>query len=105
LKDSARGPWLRGREKEDRNFQPGREGARYLPGGVRPEILLDTGPIAEKTDMKPPKLNKEWHEKHKMPAGATLEQRIQWHLAHRKHCGCRPIPAQLAKVMKAKGLL
>jgi hypothetical protein len=55
--------------------------------------------------MKPPKLNKAWHEKHKMPKKATLEQRIRWHLAHRKHCACRPIPSKLADEMCARGLL
>jgi hypothetical protein len=55
--------------------------------------------------MKPLKLNKAWHEKHKMPANATLEQRIRWHLAHRKHCACRPVPSKLADVMRARGLL
>jgi hypothetical protein len=55
--------------------------------------------------MKPPKLNKAWHEKHRMPPRATMEQRIAWHLEHRKHCGCRPIPAKLAATMHAKGLL
>jgi hypothetical protein len=55
--------------------------------------------------MKPPRLNKAWHEKHRMPAKPTLEQRIRWHLEHRQHCACRPIPAKLAAVMKAKGLL
>jgi hypothetical protein len=55
--------------------------------------------------MKPPQLNKAWHEKHKMPAKATLQQRIRWHLQHRKHCGCRPIPAKLAAAMRAKRLL
>jgi hypothetical protein len=55
--------------------------------------------------MKPPKLNKTWHQKHRMPRGATLDQRIRWHLEHRKHCGCRPIPARLAEAMRARGLL
>jgi hypothetical protein len=40
-----------------------------------------------------------------MPAKATLDQRMKWHLAHRNHCGCRPIPAKLAAAMQAKGLL
>ncbi|HEY1861010.1 MAG TPA: hypothetical protein VGG61_11680 [Gemmataceae bacterium] len=52
-----------------------------------------------------PTLNKAWHEKHRMPANATGEQRMQWHLARRKHCCCRPIPAKLAEAMRAKGLL
>jgi hypothetical protein len=55
--------------------------------------------------MKRPKLNKTWHSKHKMPARATLAQRIRWHLEHRKHCGCRSIPEKLAAVMKTRGLL
>jgi hypothetical protein len=56
-------------------------------------------------EMKLPKLNKVWHAKHKMPANATLEQRIRWHLAHPKHCGCRPIPSKLAAEMRSRGLL
>jgi hypothetical protein len=55
--------------------------------------------------MRPPLLNKAWHEKHKMPAKATLQQRIRWHLDYGKHSGCRPIPAKLAETMRAKGLL
>jgi hypothetical protein len=55
--------------------------------------------------MNPPKLNRAWHAKHRMPAKATLDQRIQWHLDHREHCGCRPIPAKLAAAMKRRGLL
>jgi hypothetical protein len=55
--------------------------------------------------MPTPKLNKSWHAKHRMPLKATLEQRIRWHLQHQKHCSCRPIPAKLAAVMIAKGLI
>jgi hypothetical protein len=55
--------------------------------------------------MTPPKLNKTWHAIHRMPVNATLDQRIQWHLEHRKYCGCRTIPTKLAATMKARGLL
>ena len=55
--------------------------------------------------MKILKLNKAWHEKHRMPPRATLAQRIRWHLSHQKHCHCRPIPARLAAVMKERDLL
>jgi hypothetical protein len=55
--------------------------------------------------MKPPSLNRAWHRKNTMPANATTDERIRWHLAHRKHCGCRPIPARLAETMKARGLI
>jgi len=55
--------------------------------------------------MKPAKLNRAWHEQHKMPANATLEQCIRWHLEHQKQCGCRPIPPKLAEAMRERGLL
>ena len=50
------------------------------------------------------KINKEWHLKHKMPKNATLEQRIKWHLAHAKNCGCRKIEGKLADEMKKRGI-
>jgi hypothetical protein len=37
-------------------------------------------------------LNKEWHRSHRMPPGATREQRIKWHVAHARACGCREVP-------------
>lgn len=51
------------------------------------------------------KTNREWHSKNKMPANATFEQRVKWHLAHVKNCQCRPIPAKLLEEMKQKGLI
>jgi hypothetical protein len=50
-------------------------------------------------------LNKSWHEKNHMPKNARFEQRVQWHLAHQKHCACRPIPKKLLEEMKKKGLI
>ena len=41
----------------------------------------------------PGKINAEWHRVHRMPSNPSLAQRIEWHLAHAKACGCRPIPA------------
>jgi hypothetical protein len=38
------------------------------------------------------KAKKSWHARHRMPPGATMEQRIAWHLKHAQACGCRPIP-------------
>ena len=46
------------------------------------------------------KTNREWHENHRMPKNATVEQRIAWHIAHAKNCNCRPIPESLAKLIK-----
>ncbi|MCW3092303.1 MAG: hypothetical protein JWP81_3372 [Ferruginibacter sp.] len=50
------------------------------------------------------KLNKEWHLANVMPKNATLEQRIAWHLEHKKHCACRDIPQKLQDAMKKKGI-
>jgi len=45
-------------------------------------------------------INKEWHQSHRMPKNPTIEQRIQWHLEHAKHCACRDIPEKLKAEMK-----
>ncbi|MBK7525538.1 MAG: hypothetical protein IPI53_15710 [Saprospiraceae bacterium] len=50
------------------------------------------------------KINKEWHEKNKMPKNATFEQRVKWHLDHIKHCECRPVPEKLLAEMKEKNI-
>ncbi len=50
------------------------------------------------------KINKEWHHKNPMPKNATLQQRVAWHLAHSKHCECRPIPLQLQNELKKNGI-
>jgi hypothetical protein len=48
-------------------------------------------------------MNKEWHKEHAMPSGATEKQRIEWHLEHKKHCACRPIPKGLAEKVEKAG--
>lgn len=47
-----------------------------------------------------PKLNKEWHEKNRMPKNPSVDERRQWHLQHAKHCACRPIPPKLLAAIK-----
>jgi hypothetical protein len=51
-------------------------------------------------------LNKEWHRTNRMPPKATREQRIEWHAAHARVCGCREIPdgikPDVAKLLKAR---
>lgn len=51
-------------------------------------------------------LNKEWHRLHRMPPGATREQRVKWHAAHARACACREIPdsirADVAKLLKTR---
>ncbi|MEP7254948.1 MAG: hypothetical protein ABI666_04180 [Ferruginibacter sp.] len=48
------------------------------------------------------KLNKEWHQAHRMPKNATQEQRIAWHMEHGKHCACREMPAKLKGEIKKR---
>jgi hypothetical protein len=47
-----------------------------------------------------PRLNATWHQRHPMPKPATQKQRLAWHLAHAKHCACRPMPAGLRALAK-----
>ena len=48
----------------------------------------------------PSTLNREWHLAHRMPARATLDQRMRWHAAHAKHCACRKMPPSIAAELK-----
>ena len=47
-------------------------------------------------------MNAAWHRANPMPPRATPDQRIRWHIAHAKECGCRPIPAKLADLIRKK---
>ena len=49
-------------------------------------------------------INKEWHATNPMPASATLDQRIRWHVAHAKACGRRAIPPKLLDTIRERGL-
>ncbi len=50
------------------------------------------------------KINREWHEKHKMPKNPSEEQRIAWHLDHARNCGCRKIDGGVAALLAARGI-
>jgi uncharacterized protein YdhG (YjbR/CyaY superfamily) len=45
-------------------------------------------------------VNAEWHKKHVLGKGASLQARIAWHGEHQKRCACRPIPPKLAEQMR-----
>lgn len=45
-------------------------------------------------------INREWHEKNKMPKNPSFEQRIKWHKEHMKNCKCREPSEKLKKEMK-----
>jgi hypothetical protein len=50
------------------------------------------------------KINADWHKKNRMPKNATIDQRVKWHVAHIKACGCRDdIPQSVIKELKARG--
>jgi hypothetical protein len=51
------------------------------------------------------KINAAWHRTHRMPARATLDQRVAWHLAHLEACGCRTeLPAGIAAALERRGI-
>ena len=54
-------------------------------------------------DVKP-KLNASWHEANRMPARASLDERVEWHLAHAKACACRGLPAGILKELERRGI-
>jgi hypothetical protein len=41
-------------------------------------------------------INARWHAGHPLPKQASLEERVEWHRAHARECGCRPVPEQVA---------
>jgi len=51
--------------------------------------------------MKGSKINRAWHDAHRMPSNPTRAQRVQWHAEHAAACGCRPTPQGLAAEVKA----
>lgn len=51
------------------------------------------------------KMNAEWHVKNKMPKNPTLDERIEWHLAHAQNCTCRPLAGKILEEIKKRKLL
>ncbi len=47
-------------------------------------------------------INAEWHAKHKMSKYPSLDQRVAWHLAHARHCGCRPMTGEVLEEFKIR---
>ncbi len=46
------------------------------------------------------KPNAVWHKRNRMPRNPTLNQRVTWHLAHARACGCRPIPKSVLSLSR-----
>lgn len=55
------------------------------------------------------KINKTWHLANKMPnpptGGPTLDQRVEWHVAHAKNCQCRKLEGPILEEIKKRGLI
>jgi hypothetical protein len=49
-------------------------------------------------------INATWHRRHPMPPNATLAQRVAWHVAHSRHCGCRDMPPSIVAELKRRGV-
>jgi hypothetical protein len=47
-------------------------------------------------------INATWHKQHPMPPRATPEQRLRWHLAHEKACGCRKLTAAMLRELRRR---
>ena len=45
-------------------------------------------------------INRDWHEKHKMPKNPTEKERLEWQIGHAEHCDCRPTPEWVKAEMK-----
>jgi hypothetical protein len=50
-------------------------------------------------------INRDWHLANPMPKKPTEDERLNWHLQHLKHCGCRTeLPKSIVKLMAERGL-
>ena len=47
-------------------------------------------------------INAKWHKAHVMPKNPTPLQRLEWHLAHAKACGCRPLTPKMLIELRRK---
>lgn len=50
------------------------------------------------------KINAAWHEAHPMPKNPSLDERVDWHLAHAAACGCRGLPASILAELARRGI-
>lgn len=50
------------------------------------------------------KINKDWHLANKMPKNSSLDQRVEWHLAHVKNCQCRKLEGSILEEIKKRGI-
>jgi hypothetical protein len=63
----------------------------------RPEAREEAQPVRGNS-----KMNARWHAAHPVPKKASLDERVQWHVAHAAHCACRDIPATVAAELRRR---
>lgn len=51
------------------------------------------------------KINREWHEAHRLSRNATFEERLEWHREHAEKCGCRESPENIRLELARRGML
>jgi hypothetical protein len=49
------------------------------------------------------KINRDWHEAHRMPKNPTKRQRAEWHYEHAINCGCREVTPSIATLLRSQG--
>lgn len=81
------------------SFSHQREHVEAIVGAKKPETrtrrIESAVTMIAARPAKTKKLNAAWHEANPMPKKPTKAQRLSWHQAHVKNCGCRPMPATL----------
>jgi hypothetical protein len=75
------------------SLQPRRWRARVSQAGGNPGV---TEMSAHES-----RLNRAWHQAHRMPARATRAQRVAWHAEHARACGCRGLPESIRAEVEA----
>ena len=96
---------------EKLSYSHQREHVEAIEGAKKPETRLRRiqaalKAVAAKAGVEQPRqaarprLNADWHERHRMPERPSTQERLAWHVAHEKHCGCRPMPAKLRALLR-----
>lgn len=48
------------------------------------------------------KINADWHRKNRMPKNPSMDERIKWHVSHKRNCNCRQMPESIKLLIKDK---
>lgn len=83
-----------------RNFEP----ALIQGAGLKLLDGADTWTAVPADALVPLKrrVNRPWHAARPLPADASFEDRVDWHTAHARACGCRPVPEAIRAAIAAR---